>query len=718
MADETKPALPPFARSTSIRATVRGEHDLPTGATVLNRRSPDVGPWTRLKLKAWAANPEAAADYLRRRGLEAYVIPSSGALSTMMPKMQLAIRNPHSGQDAPFYVIDPDGLLSFGGLRDLPEDIGDLLWDTLVTAPVVGRAATAGAGLGTLLGAPSGPGAAALGAAGAMTAGGLASRGAELFRQGAGQLAGINQGVDQGMVDAATTGGAAAPAIGEVAGTVGRGVGRAIAEKIPKATDSVIRFLARFVNLSPQQLRTAATSPEIQAGTAPTVDRTLANLNAFLNTYTSEELLPETIKARTILGTAGSQQVPARPILLALRDQLDRIANPRTGTALSGAAPDEAALRETLALIQATAAATNAPKKTYAGALNAHLPLDAAQQIKQAWAEKAAFARGTTDPTIKSGEKVYRAGYAGIKEALRQTLPAGAPRDAYDSLMAKSHYRMGLMEKMRDKFRFIPSEGAEQLGQAKTPEATIRNYLKTPNTKLAELVDEFDTAFQPEIAGWNPQQIMGGGGGPMFNQPFGQQMGLASTNEAIGGRLSNAPARLTVMAGVPGAFVGLAPAAVARAFGAPPEITMPLGVAGAVGGIRQFGTTAGAAQTTRGLMDVAERAPAFGQRLQQQATPFLTGTAAAAETVPSARGAKTAQRRSAAVANIRNITPKAADTLNNLAATLQKEKTAHPEWTDASMAEEFYRRATAALQTLGETGAVVDLQTVEDPAGP
>lgn len=707
-----------------IKATVRGAHDLPPDATVLNERSPDVSPWTRLKLKAWAANPEAAADYLRRNGLEAYVIPSSGMLSSMLPKMQLAIRNPKAGPDAPFYVIDPDGLLSFGGLRDLPEDIADTLWDTFVTGPIVGWAGAAGAALGGLLGIESGPGAAATGAAGAMAAGGLGARGAELFRQGMGQVAGINQGVDQGMVNAATFGGAVAPAVGEAIGSLARGVGGAIAEKIPKAADSIIRFLAKFTNLDPRQLQMAATSPEIQAGTAPTVDRTLANLNAFLNTYTSEELLPETVKARTILAAHGTQQVPARPILEALEDALKKLtAIPSAAVipavparAVSGASASQTAVNQTLKLIKAIVGASGATDFQDAIMNNRTLPLDIAQTIKTDWAKQAGYSKGATDPGVKATERIFRDAYGGMKEAIRRTLPSGAFRDAYDSLMAKSHYRMGLMEKMRDKFRFIPSEGAEQLGQAKTPETTIRNYLSKPHEKLPELVQEFDNAFSPEIAGWNQTQIMGNTKAPLFSQPFDQQMSLASTNAATGGRLSYAPSRLTVMAGIPGAFVGTLPAAAAHMLGAPPEVTLPLGAFGGLAGIRQLGTARGAAQTTRGLMGAAEKAPPFGQALQRQATPFLTGTAAAAETVPSARGAETAKRRAAAVANISNITPKAMATLNGIAQTLQQEKASHPEWDDAAIAQEFYKRATGALQMLNEPNAVVDLQTIQEPA--
>ena len=46
---------------------------------------------------------------------------------------------------------------------------------------------------------------------------------------------------------------------------------------------------------------------------------------------------------------------------------------------------------------------------------------------------------------------------------------------------------------------------------------------------------------------------------------------------------------------------------------------------------------------------------------------------------------------------------------------MQNERPQHPEWDDAALAQEFYRRATAALETLGESGAVVDLETVQVP---
>lgn len=162
----------------------KGQAPWEMNSDVIQEQHPDVGFGTRLLLKNFAQNPEAAQKYLAQKGFETAIIND-----------QVVVKKPGENK---FKVIDPQGF-------DL-QDITDIGYD--VGAGVASGAAAAGAGVAG--GIPS-MGVGAVPAA--MAAGGATSASLEALRQKLGQWAGIPQEVSGKDVAISGAIGAAAPGL-------------------------------------------------------------------------------------------------------------------------------------------------------------------------------------------------------------------------------------------------------------------------------------------------------------------------------------------------------------------------------------------------------------------------------------------------------------------------------------------------------------------------
>lgn len=157
---------------------------------IVQEQSPGVSAVDRLLVKNLAANPEAAAQYIRQKNPGAEVENYNGQTIVKLPG------------EAQFRVVDPDtGFFSSDFLADTGDIVGDV-----VQGGLAGLATTAGGVAGGFPGAT---------AAGAVSGGGL-----ELARQGLGTLAGIPQNFDpvevqtQGALNAFAGGGEKVAAAG------------------------------------------------------------------------------------------------------------------------------------------------------------------------------------------------------------------------------------------------------------------------------------------------------------------------------------------------------------------------------------------------------------------------------------------------------------------------------------------------------------------------
>lgn len=161
---------------------------------VLEEMHPEFTTMDRLIVKNLGNDPEASARYLQKQH------PSLEVKADGSGKI---LARGHGEKD--YRVLDPDtDLLSVGTLKDLPGDIGDVLWD--VGSGIGTSAATA---LGGLAGAAGGGGVGAL--PGAAAAGAASSGAIEALRQALGKGVGVNDDVKGSDVAWAAGAGAVSP---------------------------------------------------------------------------------------------------------------------------------------------------------------------------------------------------------------------------------------------------------------------------------------------------------------------------------------------------------------------------------------------------------------------------------------------------------------------------------------------------------------------------